>query len=82
MIKRLLENKYVTAPQARAIELFILWTIFSFAFWLLDNLELIMNGWTVDWQNFLFVFASTTTTAILAGFRKYLRDMQSKDLLP
>lgn len=80
MIKRLLEKGYVNSAQARSIELFVLWTIFSLAFWLLDNLELLMNWQDVDWKKFLFVFASTTATAILAWLRKYLRD-KSADLL-
>lgn len=80
MIKRLLEKWWVNSAQARAIELFVLWTFFSFAFGLMDNLELLLNWQEVDWNKFLFVFASTTATAILAWFRKYLRD-KSADLL-
>jgi hypothetical protein len=77
MIKWLLSTGYVSPAQARWIELFVIWTIFSFLFWLLDNVELLMNGWDVNRSSFWFVFASTTTTAILAWFRKYLRDLQS-----
>lgn len=77
MIKRLLDRCYITPSQARGIEMFALWLFFSFAFGLLDNLELLLNGEAVDWNRFLIIFAGTTMTAVLAGVRKYLRDLQA-----
>ena len=77
MIKRLLEKWYVNSAQARSLELFVLWTFFSLAFGLLDNVELVLDWQPVDWKRFTIIFAWTTATAILAGFRKYLRDLQS-----
>ncbi len=76
MIKRLLKKNYLTSAQARTAEIFLLWLLFSFAFWVLDNVEVIMNWWSVDRKAFLLAFSSTTTSAIFAWLKKYLRDLQ------
>jgi len=78
MIKRLLDKGYLTAAQARAVEVFFIMLVCSLATGLLDNVEIMVNGWEVKRKAFILMFATTTVWAIIAWVKKYLRDLQAE----
>ena len=79
-IKKLIESKYITPSQGRAMEIFIYWTILSFLIWLMEWLNTIITGWEFEFMLFLTAFGSTTLLAISSAVAKHLRDLK-EDLL-
>ena len=70
-----IDRELITPAQGRAIELFILNTFSSLSIWLLDNVDVLLQGWTVDRQAFVIAFATGTAMAITAWLRKRARDL-------
>ena len=81
IIVYLLKKKIITPSQARAIEIFMLWIVFSFVTQLIDLWTQMLNWQTItleDFKIFLITFLTTTWTAILAWLKKYIRDYQKR----
>ena len=70
---------YITKAMGRSIELGILSTFSALAIWLLDNVDVIIQGGSVDWQAFAISFATWVALSITAGLKKYARDIIPKD---
>ena len=74
-IKRRIDKGYITAAMGRSIELGMLSTISALAIGLLDNVDVIIQGWFIDRQAFAISFATWLALSITAGLRKYARDI-------
>ena len=77
-IQKLIDKQYITSAEWRMIEIFLLWAIISLLLWVLDNVDVIINGWIVDWMTFIKVFVTTTALSISAWLKKKLRDEQAE----
>jgi len=75
MIKFLIKEWFLTSAQARWMELVFIWFFVSLSTWILDNLDVILNWWTVDWKLFFITMGSTFWLWLTAAIRKYLRDL-------
>jgi hypothetical protein len=78
-IWRWIKEGYITAATARAIELGILWTLSAFIVGVIDNIEYIVSGGSVDWTVFLSTFGTSTALTILAWMKKRARDLADND---
>ena len=78
-IKTWIEKGYITSATARAIELWILGTLSAFVVWALDNLDVILQGGSVDRQTFIITFGTSTALTITARLKKRARDIAIHD---
>lgn len=76
-IGNLIDKEFISPSFWRWLEIFIFGAIVSLLVGLLDNVEMIINGWTVDWGLFFSSFATTTATAIISALRKHLSDVKA-----
>jgi len=67
---------YISPATGRAIELWILGTVSALAIWLLDNVDVMLNWWTIDWETFIVTFSTSTALTFTAWMRKQARDLK------
>jgi len=78
MMKRLINDWFLSPAQARAIETFLTTTLASFVVFFADNLNL-MIGWEIlDFKNALIVFIWGIIASTQMGIQKYMRDSAKK----
>lgn len=74
LIQKALERKRISPSQARAVETFIVSTVISFGFLVLDNLDKLLSWQSVDRRDALIVFSVWVSASITMWVRKRLRD--------
>jgi hypothetical protein len=74
MIKFLLEKGYINSAQWRTIELFIINSWLALWILILDNIDIIINWWNVNWSLSLWTFFLWLVSAVTAWVRKGMRD--------
>ena len=66
----------ISKSQWRTMEIFMYWLIISCIVGILDWAIILLEWWTFDYKAFFVTFLTTTLISILAGVKKYTRDLQ------